>query len=258
MHRVVACLVAAVAAALLAASSVESASARMPRFLATLTGTQHFTWTLEQSDLQCSFQGKGVQDETFRTARPVKVIAARGRAGSYEFQAFSRSRWGRVVPLTGRETRSYDVVQRPTGACGGVKPEFRNACRGSNPLLPRAGVVLMRLGQKIALHVPVDTPWIERSPAACDIRLFDLRNFFLSAVFGLRTYKPISGGTFENPRAKTLRASIATRYCVDPAESSDVDIVLASTCGGPQPGRRGPVLSGTLTTTWSITLRRWR
>lgn len=258
MLRVVACLAAALAAALPAANSVGSASARMPRFLATVIGTQHFTWTLEQSDLQCSFQGKGVQDETFRTARPVKVIAARGKAGSFEFQAFSRGRWGRVVPLTGRETRTYDVVQRPTGACGGVKPEFRNDCRGSNPLLPHAGVVLMRLGQKVALHVPVDTPWIVRTPAACDIRLFDLRNFFLSAVFGLRTYKPIRGGTFENPRTKTLRASIAARYCVDPGESSDVDVVLASDCGAPQPGRNGPVLTGTLTTTWSITLRRSR
>jgi hypothetical protein len=258
MHRVVGCLVVVAAAALLAASSVESAPVRMPRFQATVTGTQHFAWTLEQSDLQCSFQGKGVQDETFRTARPAKVIAPRGKAGSYEFQAFSRGGWGRVVPLTGGETRNYDVVQRPTGACGAVGAEFRNDCRGSNPLLPRAGVVLMRLGQKLALHVPVDTPWIERRPAACDIRLFDLRNYFLSAVFGLRTYKPIRGGTFENGRAKTLRVSIAARYCVDPAESSDVDIVLASTCGAPEPGRRGPLLSGTLTTTWSITLRRSR
>ncbi len=93
MHRVVGLVVVA-AAALVAASSVESAPARMPRFLATVTGTQHFAWTLEQSDLQCSFQGKGVQDETFRTARPVKVIAPRGKAGSYEFQAFSRGGCG--------------------------------------------------------------------------------------------------------------------------------------------------------------------
>lgn len=257
MKRVPLCLVAAAATALLAASSVGSAPARMPRFLATISGTQHFAWTLEQSDLQCSFQGRGVQDETFRTARPVKVIAARGKLGSYEFQALSRGRWGRVVPLTGRETRSYDLVKRPTGACAGLKAELRNDCRGSNPLLPRAGVVLMRLGQKIALHVPVDTPWIDRTPAACDIRLFDLRNFFISAVFGLRTYGPIRGGTFENPRAKTLRASIAVRYCVDPAESSDVDIVFASTCVTAET-RNGPVLSGTLTTTWSITLRRTR
>jgi hypothetical protein len=258
MHRVVPCLVALAAAALLTASSVQTAPARLPRFLATVTGTQHFAWTLEQSDLQCSFQGKGMQDETFGTARPVKVIAARGKAGSYEFQAFSRGAWRRIVPLAGRETRSYDVVQRPTGACGGLRSELRNDCRGSNPLLSGAGIVLMRLGQKIALHVPVDTPWIERRPGTCDIRVFDLRNFFLSAVFGLRTYKPIRGGTFENRRAKTLRASIVARYCVDPAESSDIDIVLASTCGAPEPGRRGPGLSGTLTTTWSITLRRSR
>src|SRR4029453_15878339 len=105
MHRVVGLVVVA-AAALVAASSVESAPARMPRFLATVTGTQHFAWTLEQSDLQCSFQGKGVQDETFRTARPVKVIAPRGKGGSPEFQASPRAGWRRVVPLPRRETRN--------------------------------------------------------------------------------------------------------------------------------------------------------
>jgi hypothetical protein len=252
------CVLLAAIGTLVAANSIESASTRAPRFLATITGSQHFEWTLEQSDAQCSFTGRGEQSETFATSKPVKVIAPRGAAGSYEFQALSSRGWGRVAPLGGRENRTYRVVRPPTGACSTVKAEFRSDCRGENSLLPRAGVVLMRLGQKVALHVPVDTPWIDRTPAVCDIRLFDLRNFFLSAVFGLRTYKPVRGGTFENRRAKTLRAAIRVRYCVDPAESSDFEPVLATTCGSPPPGRRGPVLSGELTTTWSITLRRTR
>ena len=115
----------------------------------------------------------------------------------------------------------------------------------------------MRVGRKIALHVPVATPWIERTPRVCDIRLFDLRDYYLSAVFGLRTYKPVQGGTFENRRAKTLRVSITARHCVDPSESTALEVVLANSCGPASPGR-GPVLTGELTANWSITFRRTR
>jgi hypothetical protein len=251
----------AVFVALLAATSVESAQSRAPRFLVTITGTQHFEWTLEDSTSACSYKAHGEQSETFGTARPVKVIAppARIRADRYkEFQAFNGRGWGRVVPLAGRETRVYDVLKAPTGQCQGMRPELKTDCRGTNPLLPRAGVAIIRDRRQVALHVPVDTPWIERQPKVCDIRLFDLRNIFLAAVFGLRIYKPVSGGTFENSRAKTLRVSYSVRYCVDPSESSDFEIALDTTCPPPRAGQRGAVLTGNLRADWAVTFRRTR
>jgi hypothetical protein len=249
----------AVFVALLAATSVETAQSRAPRFLVTITGTQHFEWTLEDSTSACTYKGHGEQSETFGTARAVKVIAppARIRADRYkEFQAFNGRGWGRVVPLAGRETRVYDVLKAPTGQCQGMTPELKTDCRGTNPLLPRAGVAIIRDRRQVALHVPVDTPWIERQPKVCDIRLFDLRNIFLAAVFGLRIYKPVSGGTFENPRAKTLRVSYSVRYCVDPSESSDPEIALDTTCPPPRAGQRGAVLTGNLRAEWAVTFRR--
>jgi hypothetical protein len=256
VKRGLACLSAAFICALLGASSVESASSRAPRFLATISGTQHFEWMLRDTRSGgCAYEGHGEQSERFRTARAVKVIAPPPRGGSSrEFQALARGRWGRVVPLIGTETRTYALLKAPTAPCPAIRPEFRHDCRGTNPLLPRAGVVLMRDREKLAVHVPVDTPWIDRQPSACDIRLFDLRNFFLSAVFGVRTYAPIRGGTFE--KARTLRASIGVRYCVDPTESSDFEVVLKTTCEQPLPSPRGPVLTGQLTAQWTITLRR--
>jgi hypothetical protein len=247
-------------AVLCTATTVESAQSRAPRFLVTVSGTQHFEWTLEDASAgSCSYKGHGEQSETFGTSRPVKVIAppARLRADRFtEFQAFNGRGWGRVVPLTGRETRVYDVLRASTGECAGVSPELRRDCRGTNPLLPRAGVALIRDQRKVALHVPVDTPWIARQPSVCDIRLFDLRNFFLAAVFGVRIYRPVQGGTFDNPRAKALRVSFRARYCVDPSESSDFEIALDTTCPAPRPGQRGPVLTGELTASWTVTFRR--
>ena len=256
------CLSGAIVAALVTATSIQSAQAKAPRFLVTISGTQHFEWTLEDATSgSCSYKGHGEQSETFGTSRPVKVIAppARLRADRYkEFQAFNGRGWGRVVPLAGRETRVYNVLKAPAGACEGVGPELRRDCRGTNPLVPRAGVALIRDQRKVALHVPVDTPWIERQPSVCDVRLFDLRNFFLSAVFGVRIYKTVQGGTFENRRAKTLRVAYSARYCVDPSESSDFEIALGSTCGPPRQGQRGPVLTGELTAGWTVTFRRAR
>jgi hypothetical protein len=258
----VSCLTAAVLAALFAATSVESAQSRAPRFLVTITGTQHFEWTLEDSTAgSCSYKGHGEQSETFGTARPVKVIAppARIRADrGKEFQAFNGRGWGRVVPLSGRETRSYRVLKAPAGECRGVQPELRRDCQGTNPLLPRAGVAIIRDRRKVALHVPVATPWIARRPGVCDIRLFDLRNFYLAAVFGLLTYKAPQGGTFENRRARTLRVAFSARYCVDPSESSDFEIFLKTTCPPPRAGRRGAILTGNLRADWTVTFRRTR
>jgi hypothetical protein len=256
------CLGGLMVAALCTATTVDSAQSRAPRFLVTIAGTQHFDWTLEdKTSGLCAYKGHGEQSETFGTARPVKVIAppARIRADRYkEFQAFNGRGWGRVVPLAGRETRVYNVLKAPVGACEGVGPELRRDCRGTNPLLPRAGVALIRDQRKVALHVPVDTPWIERQPSVCDIRLFDLRNFFLSAVFGVKIYRPVQGGTFDNPRVKILRVSYTVRYCVDPSESSDFEIALDTTCPAPRPGQRGPVLTGGLTASWTVTFRRTR
>ena len=258
MKRGLACLSVGFVLTLLGASSVQSAQSRAPRFLATITGTQHFEWVLQDSRSGgCAYEGHGEQSETFRTTRPVKVIAPPPRGGaSREFQALARGRWGRVVPLSGTETRTYALLKAPTAPCPAIRAEFRRGCRGTNPLLPRAGVVIMRDRAKLALHVPVDTPWIDRRPSVCDIRLFDLRNFFLSAVFGVRTYVAVGGGTFE--KGRTLRASISVAYCIDPTESSDSDIVLKTNCEQPLPSPRGPVLTGQLTTRWSITLRRTR
>jgi hypothetical protein len=160
------------------------------------------------------------------------------------------------VPLVGRETRTYRVLRAPSGECREVRPELRRNCGGTNPLLPRAGVAIMRNRQTIALHVPVDTPWIERRPRECDLRIFDLRNTYLAAVFGLRIYTPVRGGTFENRRAKTLRASISVRYCVDPSESSEFEPILETNCESPR--GRGPVLTGNLTASWTLRFRRTR
>lgn len=155
---------AAFVCALLVASSVETASSRAPRFLVTITGTQHFEWALRDSRSGgCAYEGYGEQWECLRTARAVKVIAPPPRGGrSRQFQALARGRSGRVVPLTGTETRAYPVLKAPTAACPAIRPEFKRGCRGTNPLLPRAGVVLMRDRETLALHVPVDTPWMRR------------------------------------------------------------------------------------------------
>jgi hypothetical protein len=252
-----ACLCGAVLLSLAAVSGMQSAATKAPRFLATITGTQHVEWTLEQvSPRPCTFKGHGEQAESFRTSRPVKVTApTAGPAGSREFRALVRRAWRRVVPLTGAEHRTYQVVEAPSPDCRGIPTEFRTSCSGTNPLVAGAGVVLMRVRRQIALHVPVDTPWIQRRPATCDIRLFDLRNFYEAAVFGTHVYRPVTGGTFES-RAKTLRAKIDVHYCIDPAESSDFELVLKTSCG--QPRGAGLVLSGRLDASWTITLRRVR
>lgn len=261
MNKTVVCLCATFFGALLAATSIQSAQSRAPRFLVTVTGTQHVEWTLEdKTSGSCSYKGHGEQSESFGTSRPVKVIAppARLRADRYkEFQAFNGRGWGRVVPLKGAETRVYSVLKAPTGECEGLSPQLRKDCRGTNPLLPRAGVALRRDQRKVALHVPVDTPWIERQPSVCDIRLFDLRNIYLSAVFGLGIYKAPQGGTFDS-RAKTLRVAFSVRYCVDPSKSSDPEMVLATRCPPPRPGQRGAVLTGNLRSDWAVTFRRTR
>jgi hypothetical protein len=258
MTRGVLCVCAVLFGALLTATAIQSAEARAPRFLVTIAGTQHFEWTLEDSTAgSCSYRGHGEQSETFRTARPVKVIPPPPTGGnSREFQALSRRGWGRVVPLVGRETRTYRVLRAPSGQCREVRPEFRSDCRGTNPLVPGAGVVIMRVRRQVALHVPVATPWIDRQPAVCNVRLFDLRNFYVFAYFGVRVYTPVRGGTFENRRAKTLRAALTVRYCVDPSESSDVEVIFETDCEPPRP--RGPVLSGHITASWTITFRRTR
>ena len=253
------CLGAAVVAALLTATSVDSAQSRAPRFLVTISGTQHFEWTLEQTNpSSCSFKAQGEQSETFGTSRPVKVIAPPAKDRSKEFQAFNGRGWGRTVPLAGRETRVYRVLKAATGECEGMRPELTRDCRGTNPLLPRAGVAIKRDRRKVALHVPVDTPWIERQPKVCDLRLFDLRNIYLTAVFGMGIYKPLLGGTIDNRHARTLRVAFGVRYCVDPSESNEVEMSFDTTCPAPSSGRRGPFLTGELRADWTVTFRRTR
>jgi hypothetical protein len=253
-----ACLTGSLLLMLTAAASTISATRPAPRFLVTITGSQQVAWTIEQAGPRpCTFKGNGEQSETFRTSKPVKVIApTAGPAGTREFRALVRGAWRRVVPLAGAETRSYRVAEVPSPDCRGVPAEFRTSCSGTNPLLGGAGVALMRVRRQIALHVPVDTPWIQRRPATCDIRLFDLRNFYEAAVFGTHVYKPVTGGTFENRRSKTLRATIKVHYCIDPSESSNVDLVFKTSCGPPRGA--GIVLSGALDAAWTITFRRTR
>jgi hypothetical protein len=251
MKRSLVCLSAAILAALLSAASLESAQTARPRFFVTIKGTQHWDWTLDRTD-SCSIKAQGEQHETFGTARPVKVIAP----SSYppEFQALSPRGWGRLVSLTGRETRVYRVVRPPTGDCRpyNLAPEYRSDCQGANSLEPRAGVVLMKARRSLAVHVPVATPWIPRRPSVCAVGLFDLRNFYEFAVFGVRVYRPIRGGTVENRRAKTLRWNVSVRYCAGGREN---DLELRE-CDRPAPP--SSVLTGTMTTSWAVTLRRTR
>ena len=258
--RGVVCLCAAFCGALLTATSTVTAAPQAHRFFVTIAGTQHFEWTLEGAG-GCSFRAHGEQSERFGTARPVKVTAPPRGGGDRninEFRAISRGAWRRVVPLVGRETREYRVLQAASGQCQ-PRPEYRSDCRGTNPLVPRAGVVIIRPTDRpntIVLHVPVDTPWIDRTPPVCNLPVFDLRDFYMFAVFGVRTYTPVRGGTFENRRAKTLRATVSVRYCVDPSRSSDVDVYLETDCEPPHP--RGFVLSGHLSASWTLTFRRTR
>lgn len=253
MNRAAVCLCATLLGALLAATSLESARMSPPRFFVTITGTQHWEWTLDRTDAStCSIKAHGEQHETFRTSRPVKVMAP--AHGSVEFKALSARRWGRLVPLTGRETRVYRVLRPPTGDCRAhnLAPEYRSDCQGANSLDARAGIVLMRVRQTLALHMPVGVPWIPRRPSVCAVGLFDLRDFYMTAVFGVRVYRPVRGGTFENRRAKTLRWAVSTRYCAGGWEN---DLELRE-CNRRAPERS--VLTGTLTTSWSVTLRRTR
>lgn len=251
MRRSVVCLSAAMLAALLTASSLQSAQTRRPRFLVTVSGSQHWEWTLDRTD-ECSVKGHGEQHETFGTSRPVKVIPP----GTYppEFQALSPRGWGRLVPLTGRETRVYRVLRPPSSGCRTheLDPVYRSDCEGANSLHPSAGIVLMKVKRSIALHVPVATTWIPRRPSVCAVGLFDLRNFYEMAVFGVRVYRPVKGGTFENRRAKTLRWDVSVRYC---AGGYDFDLELRE-CDRPPPARSA--LTGTLTASWSVTFRRTR
>lgn len=253
MTRKVLGLSAVVLAALLTATSLASAQTRRPRFFVTITGTQSYNWTLEYSGT-CAFKGHGEQRESFGTSRPVKVIPppARPTGQHPEFQAFNGRGWGRIVPLRGRETRAYRVLRPPSPGCTDLPSEYANSCSGANPLLPRAGVVLMRVRQTVALHMPVATPWIDRRPSVCDLRLFDIRNYYLTAVFGVLEYRPVRGGTFENRRAKTLRWTVSVRACVGGFEFE----LRFRSCDRPPPSRSA--LTGELTASWTVTFRRAR
>lgn len=248
-RTVVLCAVALVV--LITATSLASAQTRRPRFLVTISGTQHWEWTLDRTG-ECSVKGHGEQHETFGTSRPVKVIAP----SKYppEFQALSSRGWGRVVPLRGRETRVYRVLRSPSSGCRPheLDPAYRSDCEGANALDPRAGVVLMKVKRSLALHVPVATPWIPRRPSVCGVGLFDLRDFYEAAVFGVRVYRLVRGGTFENRRAKTLRWDVSVRYC---AGGYEFDLEFRE-CDRPPPDRSA--LTGTLTASWSVTFRRTR
>lgn len=260
MTRGVVCLCAALCGALLTATSTMTAAPRAHRFFVTIAGTQHFEWTLEGVG-GCSFRSRGEQSERFGTARPVKVMAPPRGGGDRnitEFRAFSRGAWRRVVPLVGTETREHRVLQPASGECQ-PHPAYKSDCRGTNQLVPGAGVAIIRSATRpntIVLHVPVDTPWIARRPSVCGLPVFDLRSFYVMAVFGVHVSRPVQGGTFENRRAKTLRATVSVRYCVDSSESSDVEVFFKTKCESPRP--RGFVLSGHLSANWTLTFRRTR
>jgi hypothetical protein len=250
MKRALLCLSAAMFAALLTASSLQSAQTARPRFFVTIKGTQHWEWTLDRTG-DCSIKAHGDQHETFGTARPVKVMTPGPNAQHPEFQALSSRGWGRLVPLTGRETRVYRVLRPPSGDCRPVNlpPEYRSDCQGANSLDPQAGIVLMKVKQTVAPHMPVGVPWIPRRPSACPLDLFDLREYYITAVFGVRVYRPVRGGTFENRRTKTLRWGVSVRYCA----GGHLEL---RECHRPPPDRSA--LTGTLTASWSVTFRRTR
>jgi hypothetical protein len=271
-------------AALLAAPAAESA--RKPRFTVSIEGTQRFDWVIEGGrDARgrlgpCAFKGSGRQVVTFRTARPVTVLVPKGEGLTYTYggQPFLPVATGkRLIPLVGQESREYHTLQPPNlGACPmfeSESPGYGRDCRGTNPFLPNAGVVVMRYRRpsgirqdvlaragwkpgerhKAMMYAPVDVLLFARQPKECDLRLFDLRNYLISQLLTIK-YLPLTGGNFEARATTVVRATGSERNCIDPF-GSDASRAALKSCSAPR--RPGP-LTGEMTADWRITFRRAR
>jgi hypothetical protein len=272
-------------AALLAAPAAESA--RKLRFTVSIEGTQRFEWVIEGGrDARgrpgpCAFRGSGRQVITFRTARPVTVLVPKGEGLTYTYggQPFLPVATGkRLIPLVGQESREYHALQPPNlGACPmfeSESPGYGRDCRGTNPFLPNAGVVVMRYrrpsgvrqdvlaragwkpGQrhKAMMYAPVDVLLVARQLKECDLLLFDLRNYLISQLVTVGAYEPLTGGDFERRATKVVQSAGSVRLCVDPF-GSDAARADLQKCGGST--RPGP-LTGEMTATWKLTFRRVR
>jgi hypothetical protein len=262
------------AAVLLALAGARAgAAAPKPVFTVSIEGTQRFDWTIDATHaggrpVPCGYRGTGRQVITFRTARPVAVRVPAGTGSTYTYggQPFLPvSSGGRLIPLTGEESREYQVLQASSAsACQGeyVPPGERayfTSCRGTNPFLPRAGVVVMRYRptprhrHKTMMYVPVDALLFARTPQTCDLRLFDLRNYLLSQLNTIK-YIPLAGGNFERRATSVVTATGSEHHCVDPFGSDSHRAALGPCGRRTRPGQ----LTGEMTTTWKLTFRRVR
>jgi hypothetical protein len=279
---------AALLGALLAAPTVESAG--QPRFTVSIEGTQRFEWTINGGrdarglPTPCAYKGSGQQVITFRTARPVSVLVPKGEGTTYTYggQPFLPvATRKRLIPLVGQESRQYRALEAPAaGTCAagapseGETPKYYRDCRGTNPFLPNAGVVVMRyrrptgvkpdvlaragwkLGErhKAMMYAPVDVLLFDRRPKECDLLLFDLRNYLISQLVTVGEYRPLTGGDFERRATRVVQSVGFARGCVDPF-GSDESMADLQSCGKPR--RPGPV-TGEITANWKITFRRAR
>jgi hypothetical protein len=278
-------LAAAALAALTAAPLGEGA--RRPIFTVSIEGTQQFEWTLDATrnaggqSVPCGYKGTGRQVITFRTARPVSVVAPKGEGSTYTYggQPFlpvAPGKRARLIPLVGEESRTYRALQTPPAAsCQNERQEVRKYftdCSGTNPFLPNAGVVVMRykrpagvsqsvLGragwkpgerEKAMMYAPVDVLLFARRPNQCDLLLFDLRNSLISQLITVGQYRTLTSGAFERRRTRVARSTGFVRACVDPFGSTESEVGIQS-CDRP---RRPGFVTGEITASWKLTFRR--
>ena len=136
------------------------------------------------------------------------------------------------------------------------EPRLRSELPGTNPFKTGAGVVLLRNGQRLEVHVPVDVLLYERRPASCDLLLFDLRNSMISQLLNYGVSVPARGGnlvTFTGSRVVTATGHRV--FCVDERDSDESGAGYRD-CDRPPTTTRGTVVTGKLTVDWAITLRR--
>lgn len=180
----------------LAASVAAPAKTVPPRFALSIHGTQRFEWAIDggldeiSGSAACAFKGRGVQTIEFATPPglivvPTEIWSPSGAPGGKEFRALLGGKQRRLLPLAGKESRDYQALVAPqVTACplfrGLAERGYGKSCQGANPFKAGSGVVLIRNGERLELHTPVDVLLYDRRPAACDLRLFDLRNSIMS------------------------------------------------------------------------------
>jgi hypothetical protein len=245
----------------LVAASAGLAAAKAPRFTVTIEGTQRFEWRLDGQveGPTCTVKAHGVQTLRFATPRPVRVVASSNYAtsgpGGYRILPIGTGK--SLVPLTGTETRDYQVESARADGCSAATRVYGQSCQATNPFLRSAGVSMVWFGAAIEMHVPVDVLLYERRPKTCDLRLFDLRNTVISQLinYGMRT--PLKGGTIKG-RAKLLTSTGKLHLCVDPSDADTYGVSLDDCPDIGPPPTRGAAVTGTISLDWKTTLRRLR